>query len=132
MLIKSLNGIQPSILAPTILQNRQILLYSTCDLVYSELCWCVIRSWKSGCPGLLLHVANLQCMRWRVWVRHRLKYSHHCEMWPVLARSSACLCQQKCSLVCAHTKQLKSWKTFKALTPVFFKACRAAFSLSLW
>lgn len=44
MFIKSLKGIQPSILAPTILQRRQILLCSTCDPVYSELCWCVLTS----------------------------------------------------------------------------------------
>lgn len=140
MFIKSLNGIQPSILAPTILQSRQIPLYSTCDIPeWPSLLWAVLMcinqlSWKSWHPGRLLlpQAANLQGLRWRVWVGHRHKYSHHYGMWPVLARSSTCLWQLKYSLVCAHTKWLKNWETLKALTPVFFKAWPAAFSSGFW
>lgn len=102
------------------------------DPVCSELCWCVLTSWNENPDtlGVLLlpQAANLQCLRWRVWVGHRCKYSHHCGMWPALTRSSACLYQLKYSLACAHTKWLKNWETPKALTIyVFFKTWPAAF-----
>lgn len=107
MFIKSLNGIQASILAPTILQSRQ---NSPVQHLWPSLLWAVLMctnqfKWKSRYPGLLPQGAKLQCLRWR-WRVSGTQMQIQPPLW-----DETCTCKGLCLFVsakiqpvCAHTR----------------------------